>query len=70
LGEDGRVINPVRVEFFGDEIDSIREFDPETQRSIREVEETLITPMRDERAGAADSGDGRSWRASVGPMSV
>jgi len=54
LGEDGRAVNPVRVEFFGDEIDSIREFDPETQRSIREVEETLITPMRDERAGAAD----------------
>jgi transcription-repair coupling factor (superfamily II helicase) len=54
LGEDGRAVNPVRVEFFGDEIDSIREFDPETQRSIREVEGTLITPMRDERAGAAD----------------
>src|SRR5262245_14183324 len=54
LGDDGRAINPVRVEFFGDQIDSIREFDPETQRSIREVKETLITPMRDERAGAAD----------------
>ncbi len=53
-GEDGRAINPVRVEFFGDEVDSIREFDPETQRSIREVEETLITPMRDERSSAAD----------------
>jgi transcription-repair coupling factor (superfamily II helicase) len=58
LGKDGGVINPVRVEFFGDEIDSIREFDPETQRSIREVEQTLITPMRDERAGAADF---RQW---------
>ncbi|MGH9935259.1 MAG: hypothetical protein ACREAM_03380, partial [Blastocatellia bacterium] len=44
LTRDGRAINPVRVEFFGDEIDSIREFDPETQRSIREVKETLITP--------------------------
>jgi transcription-repair coupling factor (superfamily II helicase) len=54
LGEDGRAVNPVRVEFFGDEIDSVREFDPETQRSIREVEGTLITPMRDERAGATD----------------
>ncbi len=54
LTRDGRAVNPVRVEFFGDEIDSIREFDPETQRSIRGVEETLITPMRDERAGAAD----------------
>jgi transcription-repair coupling factor (superfamily II helicase) len=58
LGDDGRAINPVRVEFFGDQIDSIREFDPETQRSIREVEETMITPMRDERAGA---GDFRQW---------
>jgi transcription-repair coupling factor (superfamily II helicase) len=54
LGEDGGTVNPVRVEFFGDEIDSIREFDSETQRSIREVRETLITPMRDERAGASD----------------
>jgi transcription-repair coupling factor (superfamily II helicase) len=54
LGADGAAINPVRVEFFGDEIDSIREFDPETQRSIRELEETLITPMRDERASASD----------------
>jgi transcription-repair coupling factor (superfamily II helicase) len=53
-GEDGASLNPVRVEFFGDEIDSIREFDSETQRSLREVKETLITPMRDERAGAAD----------------
>jgi len=54
LSEDEHAVNPVRVEFFGDEIDSIREFDPETQRSIREVKETLITPMRDERAGASD----------------
>ena len=58
LSEDGRAVNPVRVEFFGDEIDSIREFDPETQRSIQEVKETLIAPMRDERAGAADF---RQW---------
>ncbi len=54
LTRDARAAGPVRVEFFGDRIDSIREFDPETQRSIREVEETLITPMRDERAGADD----------------
>lgn len=41
---------PVRIEFFGDEVDSIREFDPDTQRSTGELKETLITPMRDERA--------------------
>ena len=51
--EDG-VPFPMRVEFFGDEIDSIREFDPETQRSLREVKEALIAPMRDERASRDD----------------
>ena len=30
--------NPVRIEFFGDEIDSIREFDPMSQRSIRHLD--------------------------------
>ncbi len=58
LSNDGAALYPVRVEFFGDEIDSIREFDPETQRSVREVKETLIAPMRDERA---DRGDFRQW---------
>ena len=29
--------NPVRIEFFGDEIDSIRYFDPETQKSLKSV---------------------------------
>ena len=45
---------PIRVELFGDRIDSIRKFDPETQRSISEIEEAIIAPMRDERAGAED----------------
>jgi transcription-repair coupling factor (superfamily II helicase) len=53
LGGGGEA-RPVRVEFFGDVIDSIREFDSETQRSIGEIKETLITPMRDERASADD----------------
>jgi transcription-repair coupling factor (superfamily II helicase) len=29
--------NPVRIEFFGDEIDAIREFDPLSQRSVRDL---------------------------------
>jgi transcription-repair coupling factor (superfamily II helicase) len=49
---------PVRVEFFGDTIDSIREFDPETQRSIRSVQASVMAPMRDERAGAREF---REW---------
>ncbi len=35
---------PYRIELFGDEIDSIRRFDPETQRSVEEVEEFCIYP--------------------------
>ena len=36
---------PVRVEFFGDEIESIRRFDPETQRSSTHLEEVLLLPL-------------------------
>ncbi|MBS1813092.1 MAG: transcription-repair coupling factor [Acidobacteria bacterium] len=50
----GETLYPFRVEFFGDEIDSIREFDPETQRSLRQIDEAVIVPMRDERSSAQD----------------
>ncbi len=36
---------PVRVEFFGDEIESMRRFDPETQRSASAVDEALLLPL-------------------------
>jgi transcription-repair coupling factor (superfamily II helicase) len=36
---------PVRVEFFGDEVESIRRFDVETQRSILKVAESTILPL-------------------------
>ncbi len=36
--------NPVRIEFVGDEIETLREFDPATQRSGRMIETLLITP--------------------------
>jgi transcription-repair coupling factor (superfamily II helicase) len=39
--------NPVRVEFFGDAIESLRAFDPETQRSIGEFEESVVLPVRE-----------------------
>ena len=35
--------NPIRIEFWGDEIDSIRLFDLDTQRSLEEIEEIEIT---------------------------
>jgi transcription-repair coupling factor (superfamily II helicase) len=48
---------PVRVEFFGDEVESIRKFDPATQRSSSPVDEALLlplteTPVREELLGA------------------
>ena len=36
---------PVRIEFFGDEIESIRRFDPETQRSASTMDEALLLPL-------------------------
>jgi transcription-repair coupling factor (superfamily II helicase) len=36
---------PVRVDFFGDEIESIRRFDPETQRSASTLDEALLLPL-------------------------
>jgi len=38
---------PVRIELFGDTVDSIREFDVETQLSIRHLDETAVAPMRE-----------------------
>src|SRR6202034_1869456 len=36
---------PVRIEFFGDEIESIRKFDPETQRSQSGLDEAQLLPL-------------------------
>ncbi|NPV53755.1 MAG: transcription-repair coupling factor [Firmicutes bacterium] len=39
--------HPVRIEFFDDEVDSIREFNGETQRSIRSLQSVTIIPCRE-----------------------
>ena len=39
--------NPVRVEFVGDSVESIREFEPATQRSIRSLNSVIILPVGD-----------------------
>src|SRR5580704_5951895 len=36
---------PLRIEFFGDEVESIRKFDPATQRSSTAVDEALLLPL-------------------------
>jgi transcription-repair coupling factor (superfamily II helicase) len=51
---------PVRVEFFGDEIESMRKFDPASQRSSNPVDEALLlplteTPVTDELLGSINA---------------
>jgi transcription-repair coupling factor (superfamily II helicase) len=45
--------NPVRLEFFGDEVDTIRAVNPGTQRTVRSLDELLVTPAREVLAGKA-----------------
>src|SRR6185369_11191419 len=35
---------PVRIEWFGDEIESLRAFDPANQRGLRQIDETTLLP--------------------------
>src|ERR1700690_3754848 len=51
---------PVRIEFFGDEIESMRKFDPASQRSSNPVDEVVLlplteTPVNEELLGAINA---------------
>lgn len=37
----------IRIEFWGDEVDSIRKFDIQTQRSIEMIQEVEINPLHE-----------------------
>ena len=45
---------PARLDFFGDEIDTIRRFDPASQRTINSMDALLVTPAREVLAGKAE----------------
>src|SRR5258707_10181640 len=38
---------PARIEFFGDAIESIRAFDPDTQRTVEPLQELYLIPIRE-----------------------
>jgi len=38
---------PVRIEWFGDTLERLRSFDPESQRSLRDLESVLVHPVRE-----------------------
>ncbi|HEY7855412.1 MAG TPA: transcription-repair coupling factor [Terriglobales bacterium] len=53
-------VYPVRVELFGDEIETIREFDAATQRSVATVEQTLLLPLSTDFLTPGPEGDRNS----------
>jgi transcription-repair coupling factor (superfamily II helicase) len=54
---------PVRIEWFGDEIESLRSFDPATQRGLRPVDEVRLLPASEFLLG---SGAGDTLRERLG----
>lgn len=49
---------PVRIELFGDEVESVRLFDPNTQRSVGNVARLVLAPSRETLyTGSADYSD-------------
>jgi len=47
--------NPLRIEFFGDRVESLRYFDVRSQRSVEKVEEGFILPRSDRPTSSATS---------------
>jgi transcription-repair coupling factor (superfamily II helicase) len=56
---------PVRIELFGDEVESIRAFSPFTQRTLHALEEAVVHPAAERRADAAEP-----WLADEGDAVV
>ena len=51
---------PVRLELFGDSVESLREFDPNTQRSVRPIERVTLPPLVEQPANGFGGGNGDS----------
>ena len=49
---------PVRLELFGDSVESLREFDPNTQRSVRPIERVTLPPLVEQTGMAFGGGNG------------
>jgi len=55
--------SPVRIEFIGDSVESIRRFDPGTQRSIETLDQFQIVPVRE--PSAPDDGTDRPRPSTI-----
>jgi transcription-repair coupling factor (superfamily II helicase) len=55
---------PVRLELFGDAVESLREFDPNTQRSVRPIEHVTLPPLVEQAGNGLHAGNGNSASAN------
>ncbi len=62
--------HPVRIELFGEEIESLRHFDPATQRSREAIESITVTPASEAiaRLGPQAAARLRQWDTSQLPL--
>jgi transcription-repair coupling factor (superfamily II helicase) len=51
---------PVRLELFGDAVESLREFDPNTQRSVRPIEHVTLPPLVEQAGNGFHAGNGNT----------
>ena len=59
---------PVRLEFFGDSVESLREFDPNTQRSVRPIDRVTLPPLLEQPSNGFRLGNGDSPDHEVVPL--
>ncbi len=57
---------PVRIELLGDTVESLREFDPETQRSTGPVSRVILPPLTEFPFGGGVDGDGHNGSSPAG----
>ncbi len=58
---------PVRLELFGDSVESLREFDPNTQRSVRPIERVTLPPLLEYPSNWLTHGNGDSPALGFAP---
>ncbi|HEY6038170.1 MAG TPA: hypothetical protein VIV58_28005, partial [Kofleriaceae bacterium] len=51
--------HPVRIELFGDDVETLRTFDAESQRTLREIERVVLHPVRETIVTGASDVRGR-----------
>ncbi|MFP4603260.1 MAG: transcription-repair coupling factor, partial [Halochromatium sp.] len=60
------VREPLRIDLFDDEVESIRTFDPDSQRSLAKLDRVRLLPAREYPfTGEAIAGFRQRWRASI-----